>query len=279
MTAHANAPVIIKRKKVIAGGHHGGAWKVAYADFVTAMMAFFLLMWLLGTTSDNQRKGIADYFNPTIPLSRVSGGGSGSFNGDNVFSEEELPQSGSGASSTYQSDSDKSRGQSGVESTAAGDAEGAAEDQKLAELADILTGRSGESMVSEELARHIVTRVTDEGLLVELFDLPGAVLFEGDSAKPTALLRELVSVVSAVFALSPNRIAITGHVMSQPIVRLDTAVWDMSTARAHAVRIMVQNSGLKEKRIHRVTGHGDRGLVVANPMSVRNNRVELTLLR
>ena len=77
MSAQDGAPIIIKRKKVIAGGHHGGAWKVAYADFVTAMMAFFLLMWLLGATNEKQRKGIADYFNPTIPVNKVSGGGDG----------------------------------------------------------------------------------------------------------------------------------------------------------------------------------------------------------
>ena len=76
-------PLIVKRKKVIAGGgHHGGAWKVAYADFVTAMMAFFLLMWLLNATTEKQRKGIADYFTPTIAIARVSGGGSGAFGGD-----------------------------------------------------------------------------------------------------------------------------------------------------------------------------------------------------
>ena len=80
------APIIIKRKKVIqGGGHHGGAWKVAYADFVTAMMAFFMLMWLLNATTEKQRKGIADYFNPTIPINRVSGGGDGAFGGDSVF--------------------------------------------------------------------------------------------------------------------------------------------------------------------------------------------------
>ena len=74
MAAQTNAaPVIIKRKKVISGGgHHGGAWKVAYADFVTAMMAFFLLMWLLNATTEKQRKGISDYFNPTIPANRIS---------------------------------------------------------------------------------------------------------------------------------------------------------------------------------------------------------------
>ena len=92
MSAQANArPIIIKRKKVIAGGgHHGGAWKVAYADFVTAMMAFFMLMWLLNATTEKQRKGIADYFSPTIPINRVSGGGDGSFGGDSVFSENTI---------------------------------------------------------------------------------------------------------------------------------------------------------------------------------------------
>src|SRR6056297_883191 len=96
------APVIIKRKKVVAGGgHHGGAWKVAYADFVTAMMAFFMLMWLLNATTENQRKGLADYFSPTIPVNRVSGGGEGMFGGDNIFSETIRPQSGTGGVSRH----------------------------------------------------------------------------------------------------------------------------------------------------------------------------------
>jgi chemotaxis protein MotB len=98
MAGQSNAaPIIIKRKKVIqGGGHHGGAWKVAYADFVTAMMAFFMLMWLLGATNEKQRKGIADYFNPTIPISRTSGGGDGAFGGDSVFTQETMASSGTG---------------------------------------------------------------------------------------------------------------------------------------------------------------------------------------
>ncbi|MHA1128959.1 MAG: flagellar motor protein MotB, partial [Alphaproteobacteria bacterium] len=89
--------IIIKRKKIVkGGGHHGGAWKVAYADFVTAMMAFFLLMWLLNATTENQRKGLADYFNPTIPIVRVSGGGDGTFGGSSIFSQETLTQNGTG---------------------------------------------------------------------------------------------------------------------------------------------------------------------------------------
>ena len=116
MDARSNAaPVIIKRKKIVSGGgHHGGAWKVAYADFVTAMMAFFLLMWLLGATTEKQRKGIADYFSPTVPVNRVSGGGSGAFGGDTVFSEQSLAQSGTGASSLHSTESHQARGDLGV---------------------------------------------------------------------------------------------------------------------------------------------------------------------
>jgi len=87
----ANPTIIIKRvKKIQGGGHHGGAWKVAYADFVTAMMAFFLLMWLLNATTEEQRKGIADYFNPSIPIAAVSGGGADALNGDSVTAEASL---------------------------------------------------------------------------------------------------------------------------------------------------------------------------------------------
>src|SRR5210317_1585466 len=99
MAGGDKAPIIIKKVKVIAGGgHHGGAWKVAYADFVTAMMAFFMLMWLLNATTEQQRKGLADYFAPTIPINRISGGGAGAFGGDNIFTEDTLAKSGTGIS-------------------------------------------------------------------------------------------------------------------------------------------------------------------------------------
>ena len=115
MGVQANAPVIIKKKKVVqGGGHHGGAWKVAYADFVTAMMAFFMLMWLLNATTEKQRKGVADYFSPTIPINRISGGGDGAFGGDSIFSEETMAQNGTGASKQMPTSSNKSKGATGV---------------------------------------------------------------------------------------------------------------------------------------------------------------------
>ena len=101
MSTENLAPIIIKKKNIVAGeGHHGGAWKVAYADFVTAMMAFFLLMWLLNATTEEQRKGIADYFNPTIPISRISGGGSDGLNGSSIFTEQTYAKMGTGATAS-----------------------------------------------------------------------------------------------------------------------------------------------------------------------------------
>ena len=89
--------IIVRRKKGHEDGHHGGVWKIAFADFMTAMMAFFLLMWLLNATTEKQRKGIADFFSPTIPVNRISGGGEDVFGGDSVFTEETLARNGTGA--------------------------------------------------------------------------------------------------------------------------------------------------------------------------------------
>lgn len=277
MSANANAPVIIKRKKVIAGGgHHGGAWKVAYADFVTAMMAFFMLMWLLNATTEKQRKGIADYFSPTIPLSRVSGGGDGSFGGDSVFTEETLAQNGTGASSKKPTSSDAARGNSGVDTS--GEERG--QDQaNFAEVADALAGMSGESMSANDELRHIVTKVTDEGLIVELFDLPGAPLFERDGAVPTQALVELVGILQSVFGLVQNQVAVNGHTQSHPIVLAVDPVWDLSSARADKVRQLLESSGFVPERIQRVSGYADRKPVARNPMAARNNRLEVILLR
>jgi len=179
MSDDANRPIIIKRKKVSGGdGHHGGAWKVAYADFVTAMMAFFMLMWLLNATTEKQRKGLADYFSPTIAVARVSGGGDGAFSGDSMQAEETL---------------------------AAG-SEGEASARELSELEEVqlgIVGRGGDSLVREMAKRHITTRLTDEGLVVEIFDLEGAPLFDPETNAPTPTMGEIASILNEAFALDP----------------------------------------------------------------------------
>ncbi len=263
MSAEANvAPIIIKRKKVVkGGGHHGGAWKVAYADFVTAMMAFFMLMWLLNATTEQQRKGIADYFSPTIPINRISGGGSGALGGDSIFSEEALSNSGTGGTG-----SDLSR-------------KSAQEEQTLSSLDENLRGLGGESAVMENALRHVVTRITDEGLVIELFELEDIPLFEDGGDEPTQLMKDLATLIAGISQTVTNKIAVGGHVQAQPVVVAQSKVWELSAARATTLRELLQNSGIKPGRIRRVTGHADRDPVTANTMAPRNNRMEIILLR
>jgi chemotaxis protein MotB len=271
------APVIIKRKKIIqGGGHHGGAWKVAYADFVTAMMAFFMLMWLLNATTEKQRKGIADYFNPTIPVNRISGGGDGAFGGNSVFTEETLSQTGTGASVSQPTESDRARGDTGTDTT---DTEGAAAAEELAVLEQTLRARGGESMTMEQLLRHVVTRVTDEGLVIELFDLPDAPLFIGDTAEPSDQGHALVTMIADVLEISTNEIAVNGYIRSHPITLIENPVWPLSADRAQALRVMLEEEDMPAARIQRVTGYADRKPATTDPTAARNNRMEIILLR
>lgn len=270
------APVIIKRKKVVGGGgHHGGAWKVAYADFVTAMMAFFMLMWLLNATTEQQRKGLADYFAPTIPINRVSGGGNGAFGGDSIFSEMTLPQNGTGGTTTRAAPEDNHARSDAI------DEEGGGKEiaEEFTDVEAQLLGRGGETMVMENAMRHIVTRITDEGLVIELFELEGTPLFEDGTDQPTQLLRDLAVLITTTARTVTNGVAIGGHVRANAIVLEKSPVWDKSSARAATMRTLLEGAGLDQKRIMRVTGHADRTPVLADTMAVRNNRIEVILLR
>ena len=274
---NTRAPVIIKRKKVIqGGGHHGGAWKVAYADFVTAMMAFFMLMWLLNATTEQQRKGLADYFTPSIPINRISGGGDGAFGGDSIFSENVLPQNGIGASAQATTPQKQARGSTGVRS------EDGTEDtpqEVFDSVEEGLLGRGGESSVMANMLKHVVTRITDEGLVIELFALEDTPLFEANSDVPTDMMQDLVALVVGAARMVQNPVAVAAHVRVKPIVLEDNPVWDLTTARAMRTRILLERSDMSGARIARITGHGDKDPAAADSMSVRNDRIEIILLR
>jgi chemotaxis protein MotB len=278
MAAQSNAaPVIIKRKKVISGGgHHGGAWKVAYADFVTAMMAFFLLMWLLNATTEKQRKGISDYFNPTIPVNRISGGGDGAFGGDSVFAEETMAHSGTGAMDRKTASA--SADQTGEEAGKGAAGEGRAQSE-LEDIEKALLARGGESNTMEQLLRHVVTKVTDEGLVIEIFDLPGAPLFQGDTADPAPVALALIDLLAEMLNLTTNEIAVAGHLRAHPVTLIDNPVWDLSALRAQTSREMLETAGLDPARMQRISGYADRKPAVADPAADRNNRIEVILLR
>ncbi|WP_347267853.1 flagellar motor protein MotB [Paracoccus sp. (in: a-proteobacteria)] len=260
-----SAPIIIKRVRGGTGaGHHGGAWKVAYADFVTAMMAFFLLMWLLNATTEKQRQGLADYFNPTI-LQQTGSGQSGPFGGE---IQDAQTNSGKGAGASR--DTLATQAREGRESGF---------DAMARHIQNQLTGSGAESMQKVNLLRHVVTRMTDEGLVIELTDLTDEPLFVGNSAQPTQVAKELAAILTSVLGRVRNELALAGHVRAYPEMLLHSPVWALSDARAHTLRNLLEGAGLEQARIQRVTAYGDRRNRSVNPMDPNNNRIEVILLR
>lgn len=256
------SPIIIKKVQVNEeAGHHGGAWKVAYADFVTAMMAFFLLMWLLNATTEKQRQGLADYFNPTVVQS-LAGGNSG------------LSDGGNAPATDIQNEAQELAG--AVDADAKADAQFT---EMARHIQDELTGSGAESMQRKNLLRHVVTRVTDEGLVIELGDLSDTPLFVGDTAQPQPPTRDLLRIVATVLKGVNNQIAVNGHVRAFPEVLAESPIWMLSDARAHTIRHLLEDGGLPPSRIQRVTGYADRKNLSGDPMNPKNNRIEVILLR
>lgn len=231
------------------------------------MMAFFMLMWLLNATTEQQRQGIADYFSPTIPLAKISGGGDGAFGGDDPTQEDVLIHSGKGSSPFERGEVS---GQAAHEVAAV---------EALHDLEQVLLGRGGESLVSENAMRHIVTRVTDEGLVIEFFDRPERHLFEQDSTTPDPILKDLAALLARVLLRVENPISISAHSRAYPIVATEDPTWDLTLERAQITRDLMLDAGFNPQRLHRLTGHSDRSLADGDPFAVRNNRLEITVLR
>lgn len=251
--------IIIKRPKIVkGGGHHGGAWKVAYADFVTAMMAFFLLMWLLNATSEDQRRGLADYFSPSIPIAAVSGGGAGALNGEEVTRAPAL------ATITPSPTEGTNDNLIGVP-----------EDEVIAAMEAALIGEE------TELSEHISIRMSPEGLVIELTDRDARPLFASGRADPSPILMKLTAAVAQALEEVSNSIKIVGHTDSR---RYSNGLqgysnWELSSDRANAARRMIKAAGLPETRITEVSGRAATMPLVEDPLDARNRRISITLLR
>lgn len=265
-------PIIIKRKKVVAGGgHHGGAWKVAYADFVTAMMAFFLLMWLLNATTEDQRIALATYFTPTISISNNSGGGDGALGGDTIFAEDTLTQMGTGATEVRPAEAQAARGDTGS-TPEVNDAAARQDVDIAAAIESALLASGGETNLADELLQHIRTEVSDDGVLIEISGLPDAALFERGGDQPTDRLAILLDMIGSVLPLVQNDIAVIAY-------RQDGITPVSGSDRAEAVAGLLTRHGLSPERIERVTGHATRetGNLVTGIRP--DDRVKLTILR
>ena len=282
-------PIIIKRKKIIAAGHHGGAWKVAYADFVTAMMAFFLLMWLLGATDEKQRKGLADYFNPSLAVNRTTGGGAGMLEGKDFYAKESAagarPE---GAPPTLRDEAaapetppdaqpgevaaDTERGETAAQAAAR------VEQERLEAVGRQITAAMN-AAEDGTLVRHFFLRITPEGLVIEIIDANDQPLFASASAVPAPILPLLIDVLVPVLGETTNDIAVVGHTDAVPFGGTNYSNWELSADRANAARRLLVGHGLPEGRIVRVTGKAAVDPLVADPTAPQNRRIAITLLR
>lgn len=290
--------IIIKKvKKVSGGGHHGGAWKVAYADFVTAMMAFFLLMWLLNATTEDQRKGIADYFNPSIPVSTISGGGTDVLNGSSVFSTDNLAKDGTGGDGKGKGDAKMQAGpeeegadypkadeedtlEAAGELEAAGDKllEGVGAKTMEALENDLLNKIAGEGQTG--LASHLQLKVTPEGIVIDLVDVDGRALFEAGSTSPSPTMRLLLKVVASTLSLIENEISIVGHTDGYAFSSArDYSNWELSTDRAQIARRLMSRGGLRADQINEVAGKANTEPLVEDPFAPQNRRISITILK
>jgi len=283
-------PIMIKKvKKVVAGGHHGGAWKVAYADFVTAMMAFFLLMWLINATDPEQKKGIAEYFAPASVSSSSSG--SGGILGGTSLGDDGAKSSGSNsvisqlapeAPPDAPTEAGQSQNLAAASEQALRDEIARREAAQFASAAESLRQAMQSMPELAELSKQLIIDQTPEGLRIQLVDQEGRSMFENGSSRPNARAQLLLRAVSRVITQLPNRISITGHTSATPGSNRATGAgdWTLSSARADASRLVLQGAGVDADRVYQVSGKaGSDPLYPDDPTLAGNRRIAIVLLR
>jgi chemotaxis protein MotB len=244
-------PIIIVRKKVYAHGHHGGAWKVAFADFMTAMMALFLVLWLI-TQSSDVKASIAGYF--ATPMGVASEFGSSIVPGTGA--QRLVPQPLAQAALI-----DLRR-------------------ERLSQLADDIRQQVQAAPDLAALAGHIQIALTDEGLQIEMVEDTVGVFFESGSASPREAGLSVLRILGQELGRVPNQVVIEGYTDAQPYHRADGySNWELSADRANTTRRIMTEAGLGAEQVSQVRGYADRKLKdPADPLSPRNRRVSITML-
>jgi chemotaxis protein MotB len=280
-------PIVIKKIKK-GGGHHGGAWKVAYADFVTAMMAFFLLLWLLNVTTDEQREAISNFFDPTHPKvsSAVSGAG-GVLGGLSM-----APQ---GAMATNLQEIINNQPETPPSSTKA-NTEQSQQEQSVEEAKELIRQHEEKEFEKtqeairqaiqddpelSQLAKNLIVDMTPEGLRIQIVDQEGEPMFPSGSARMYEKTQKLMGKITAIINTMPNEISIRGHTDSVPYgPRAEYTNWELSTDRANSSRRTLLNAGLPAERLHNVMGKADsEHLLPDDPKNAQNRRISIVLMK
>ncbi|SHG58949.1 flagellar motor protein MotB [Massilia sp. CF038] len=268
-------PIIVKRIKKTAGGHHGGAWKIAYADFVTAMMAFFLLMWLLGSTSKGDLNGIAEFFQ--TPLKVAMQGGSGSGDSSSIIK-------GGGADLTRRNGQVKKGDTAPEKKTydlkAAKALLAAEEAGRLKSLKAKIEATIEANPLLKKYQKQLLIDITSEGLRIQIVDEQNRPMFAVGSAQVQPYTAEILHVIGMVLNEVPNRISLSGHTDSTPYMTdAGYSNWELSADRANASRRELVLGGMNDAKIMRVVGlasamHLDR----KDPFNPINRRISIIVM-
>ena len=270
-------PIIVKKIKKGSHAAHGGAWKIAYADFVTAMMAFFLLMWLLGSTSEGDKKGIADYFQSPLKVALLNGG-SGSGDSSSLLK-------GGGQDLTRSSGQVKRGDVTAPRNTI--NLQALRQEQRAAEAAQLqaLSQQvAAEFKNNEKLAKYasqIKLDMTRDGLRIQIVDAMARPMFDSGSALVKPGLRELLRVIGGVLAEVPNRLTVEGHTDALPFAGGDRGYsnWELSADRANASRRELVAGGLTEQRVLRVIGlASSQPFDHQNPNEPQSRRISIIVM-
>lgn len=289
------APIIVKKIKKAAHAHHGGAWKVAYADFVTAMMAFFLLLWLLSATTEEQRRGIADYFTPASVSQSASGAG-GLLGGQAVSSPGAMTSATNTPSVSLRLQATSGASDGETEDDVGGDPAKSSRDLIDQAVDEVMVRREQEQFREAEaelrralqnspdlkgLAKHLVIDQTPEGLRIQIIDREGRSMFPRGRSGMLEHTRKLIKQVAEVIRKLPNKIAVSGHTDATPFRgQGGYSNWELSSARANASRRELIAAGLPPERTEKVVGRADKDLLVKDdPKSPKNRRISIVLLR
>ena len=307
MASDNERPIIIKKVIKVAGHcHHGGSWKVAYADFVTAMMAFFLLLWLLNVTTDEKKMGIADYFAPAS-VSRAQSGAGGILGGTAMTVEgamrsakapqtvvvkidtpmQDMREAGDkDKDHDFDKQKDKDKDKDFDRPARPSDAEiqkaqAEREQKAFEESAEQLRVALGRNPELAGLAKHLLIDQTPEGLRIQIVDQDRESMFPVGSARMPDRTRQLLGSIAQVMNKLPNRVSITGHTDATPY-RSENGYgnWELSSDRANASRRMLIESGIQPQRVVQVAGKADtEPLFPTDPFQPGNRRIAIVLLR
>ena len=270
-------PIIIKRVKKAGHVAHGGAWKIAYADFVTAMMAFFLLMWLLGSTSEGDKKGLSDYFQSPLKVAMQGGTGAGASQSVVNGGGNDLTQS-AGQSKRGDGADTKAKKLSGEQAKATRAKQDA---QKLSELSAKISAIISKSPKLAEFSKQIQLKMTPDGLQIQIVDDQKRPMFDsgGTSVKP--YMRDILQEIGTALIDIDNKISMDGHTDQTPYGAgaRGYSNWELSADRANASRRELVAAGMPDDKIARVMGLASSVLLDEdNPRSPSNRRISITVM-